>query len=322
MRRVRFDLDKLTEKEQQTWQRLVDAAEKAKTDYAKAMTEYAEGLRKDKAEFRPEIWRGFKEFFFENVFFNSCAYCEADVDAVYVGEAEHFRPKGEVTQREDGKEIVVRCLDGTPHPGYYWLAYDWRNIFPCCYKCNTYKGKGTQFPARRHASSPEAGDTPEALDAFETPLLLHPFRQDYYPEKFFVFNDLGGIEPKDNDEIADKTISVFDLKRGGLKRARKRQQRAAWNTFKKARDRAADDNTPLGDPLREFRNGQEPHSVAALQYVRRMIDLETRLNAQAFETPGPSEVATVGEDGAATGAEAGPADRHRRRRRGPPAPRR
>ena len=61
------------------------------------------------------------------------------------------------------------------HPGYYWLAYDWRNLLPSCIVCNEPKiingkkvGKHNRFPVvGAHALCAE--DTPN-----EQPLLLHP----------------------------------------------------------------------------------------------------------------------------------------------------
>jgi hypothetical protein len=276
MRRARFDPDELAGPDRLKWQRLVAAA---KTAESRLADDRRDGREHD---WRSNVWRGFKEFFFLNVFFGMCAYCESDVESVYVGDAEHYRPKGKVTQREGDREIEVTCPDGNPHPGYYWLAYDWRNILPSCYKCNTHFGKGTQFPARRHACSPDVGADPNALDAFEEPFLLHPFKPNYDPKKYLIFDNLGGIASKDEDEAAAITIDVFDLDRKGLNPKRIDQQKLAWDGFKKARERAAEDDSPLGDPLAEYRHGRRPHSIAALQHVARMIEREAQLNMEAL----------------------------------------
>jgi hypothetical protein len=29
------------------------------------------------------------------------------------------------------------------HPGYYWLAYEWTNLLPSCYDCNSFRRHGT-----------------------------------------------------------------------------------------------------------------------------------------------------------------------------------
>ena len=273
-----FDPDTLGQSDREEWFRLIAAATRA-----------ADALRLDRANgqdhsWRSEVWSKIKAFLLRVVFYEKCAYCESDIMTVYVGDAEHYRPKGSVTQRIGGKEMVVRCEAGHPHPGYYWLAYNWRNILPACYMCNTNHGKGAQFPAKKHACSPDVAEDPDVLDKIESPFLLHPLRADYKPSDHFIFDDFGGIEPRDGDELAEITIDVFDLRRAALRDRRMDQQKLAWDIFKKARDEAAESNGPLGDPLRYFREGRKPHSVAALQYVARMLDRESRLSAEAHET--------------------------------------
>ncbi len=84
----------------------------------------------------------------EALFCGKCAYCESKVVAQSHLEVEHFRPKKRVSDRP-------------AHPGYYWLAYEWTNLYLSCKLCNgryrdqptreepTYgeaKGKYDQFP--------------------------------------------------------------------------------------------------------------------------------------------------------------------------------
>jgi hypothetical protein len=277
LRRVIFDPEMLAGKPREDWDKLVTSAERAQ----EALIEDRRNGRKHK--WRPKVWKGFKEFLFDHVFFGMCAYCEGAVEAVYVGDAEHYRPKGEVTQRDaTGREVVVTSPDGTPHPGYYWLAYDWRNVLPSCYKCNTYRGKGTQFPAVRHAFSPGDGDDPEHLDIFEGPLLLQPFRDDYEPKRFFVFDDLGGVEPRAGSAAADVSIQVYDLKRGALRDRRLDSYTLAWNIFRDARERAIRNGESLADVMKDYKEGRKPHSAAVLMYIGRMIVAEERANAQVI----------------------------------------
>jgi hypothetical protein len=53
--------------------------------------------------------------------FGKCAFSEAKFvnDEAHV---EHFRPKGRVDTWPTGPSY---------YPGYYWLAYDWSNLFLC-----------------------------------------------------------------------------------------------------------------------------------------------------------------------------------------------
>jgi uncharacterized protein (TIGR02646 family) len=57
---------------------------------------------------------------------NKCCFCESSLHAQH-GDVEHFRPKGGWIQEEKDKLSEV---------GYYWLAYDWDNMFLACQKCN------------------------------------------------------------------------------------------------------------------------------------------------------------------------------------------
>src|SRR5215472_15296305 len=134
MRCVRFDPDALTGDDRLEWQDLVKAADRAKKQLEKDRLDPEKKHLdpKKRHKWRDNVWGDFKRFFFHKIFFGNCAYCEAHVIDVYVGDAEHYRPKGEVTQREakvtqrEGKveieisdvEIEVTCPDGSPHPGY------------------------------------------------------------------------------------------------------------------------------------------------------------------------------------------------------------
>ncbi len=57
---------------------------------------------------------------------NKCCFCESSLHAQH-GDVEHFRPKGGWVQEDEDKLSKV---------GYYWLAYDWDNLFLACQKCN------------------------------------------------------------------------------------------------------------------------------------------------------------------------------------------
>src|SRR5438876_929518 len=50
-----------------------------------------------------------------------CCYCEAEFEANYAGDVEHYRPKGTV----GAGRFRIR-------PGYYWLAYTWANLYYAC----------------------------------------------------------------------------------------------------------------------------------------------------------------------------------------------
>ena len=58
---------------------------------------------------------------------DKCCFCESNVKHGFHGDVEHFRPKGGVKQTAKGP---------LQKPGYYWLAYEWSNLFFSCQLCN------------------------------------------------------------------------------------------------------------------------------------------------------------------------------------------
>jgi uncharacterized protein (TIGR02646 family) len=64
-----------------------------------------------------------------------CCYCERWRDPKREPDIEHFRPKAGV-------------FGSKRHPGYWWLAYEWSNLFFSCKACNE-QYKKTNFPLRR-----------------------------------------------------------------------------------------------------------------------------------------------------------------------------
>ncbi len=145
--------------------------------------------RGEKPSFKQKLYRRKsikEEWFFSGSapFYGKCAYCETNIIAYQRGDVEHFRPKGAVADENDHPVVlldedgeIVRDINGQPklHPGYYWLAYDWRNLLPACSLCNQSStvdgekiGKHNRFPVvGRHAQQPEALE-------LEKPLLINP----------------------------------------------------------------------------------------------------------------------------------------------------
>ena len=111
-------------------------------------------------------------------FYGKCAYCEGRIGSTQPGDIEHYRPKGRVTH-ENRSPVMVTAKGGrkVPHPGYYWLAYEWTNLLYACSDCNRINtkqyggqpvGKGARFPVEgKHATEP-------GEEKKERPLLLNP----------------------------------------------------------------------------------------------------------------------------------------------------
>ncbi len=97
------------------------------------------------------------------------------------------------------------------HPGYYWLAYDWRNLLPTCWKCNTWHedktgekvGKGNRFPViGEHAENP-------GEEVNENPELINPMLED--PKNHIFMDTLGVIHGLPDSSKANTTITLFGL---------------------------------------------------------------------------------------------------------------
>jgi hypothetical protein len=153
------------------------------------------------------------------------------------------------------------------HPGYYWLAYDWRNLLPACGQCNSGSGKMNQFPIAAgcaHAPSHTAGRTPAALDAIERPRLLHPYS--HHPENFLRFGQDGTIAAAadDPEQLGQASIETYNLTRGDLNITRHEYQDKAWNEFLKA---LMNENPPEA-AMGKHERGETPYSLACVQYVK------------------------------------------------------
>jgi len=101
-----------------------------------------------------------------------CAFCESRFDHIGYGDVEHFRPKAGFKQRE---------TDKLKRPGYYWLAYDWANLFYSCQLCNQ-QFKRNLFPL---ADDRTRARSHVADIANEQPLLINPATHD--PAAFLGF---------------------------------------------------------------------------------------------------------------------------------------
>lgn len=153
----------------------------------------------------------------EELFHRKCAYCETPLPEVS-WDVEHFRPKG----------AVAECPE---HPGYYWLAYEWSNLYPSCEACNRRRrdlptwtdreegetaGKLTQFPLEDEAGR---AFSPDADLGRERPSLLDPCADQ--PEEYLLYTPHGEVEPASGDSRAAATIDILHLRRRRLRDRRK-----------------------------------------------------------------------------------------------------
>ncbi len=154
------------------------------------------------------------------LFHEKCAYCESKIAGVFDWEVEHFRPKG-------------RVAEDLNHPGYYWLAYEWENLYTGCTHCNQRRrDRGTWENPQAGASAgkldqfPLSDETKRAMDhtediAKEEPvrLLIDPCKDD--PETELIFDVMGDAQPINSGDRATSTISVLHLNRSDLSKNRR-----------------------------------------------------------------------------------------------------
>jgi uncharacterized protein (TIGR02646 family) len=107
------------------------------------------------AKYDSKIWRDDEvRLALYNYQNRKCCYCERPRDAKREPDIEHFRPKGAVSGSKK-------------HAGYWWLAYEWTNLFFACKTCNQ-EHKKTQFPLRRRS---KRATTPKSDLSKERPIL-------------------------------------------------------------------------------------------------------------------------------------------------------
>jgi uncharacterized protein (TIGR02646 family) len=172
------------------------------------------------------------------MFHGKCAYCESKITAIYNGDIEHFRPKGEINEVNPTK------------PGYFWLASDWDNLLfacPFCNQTNTHEfingnnveeavfGKLDHFPLDTETHRlkytngliylTDSATYKQAFDLEESErLLLNPCKDENI-EKYFKFDDGGAIISNDGltdfeEKKAQTSIFTFALHRLPLTIAR------------------------------------------------------------------------------------------------------
>jgi uncharacterized protein (TIGR02646 family) len=153
--------------------------------------------------FESNLRKGFLEYL--RILFNSkCAYCESLIKSnASPSQYDHFRPKNGA--RGFGKEFS--------NDHYWWLTYEWRNLYYCCQKCNQYKS--TWFPVEGKRIEVE---TPySSILENESNLIVDPCVDK--PEEHLFFREDGHT-----DFLSLKgrtTIEILKLNRSDLVYARK-----------------------------------------------------------------------------------------------------
>lgn len=214
-----------------------------------------------------------KEVYFNRAgpFGSKCAYCECRVTDLRDADIDHYRPVRRLTDENDNLVMITKA-DGrqVPHPGYYWLAYDWRNLLPSCKFCNGRTiaggkrvGKYCRFPvAASHAISP-------GEEAGEEPTLLHPVRDN--PEEHLTVDTKTGLV-KCLTGRGRVTADVLGLnERDGLPEERRKaidQVKALIGMILHSHD--PQEQQEAVNRIGAIRAGKETFSLAARSYLTQL----------------------------------------------------
>lgn len=171
--------------------------------YTKNNKAYDEG--KKKFNFDPNIY-GHKtvKAALKKAQHDKCCFCESKVTHISYGDVEHFRPKAGVRQKSGAS---------LERPGYYWLAYDWSNLFFSCQLCNQ-RYKENLFPLIKQGDRAKSHN--DDID-IENPIFINPAED---AEKFISFR-AEVIFAIDENPRGKETIKALGLDRDELNDMRK-----------------------------------------------------------------------------------------------------
>lgn len=210
-------------------------------------------------------------------FRGKCAYCEKLIATDQHGDMEHYRPKGAVKDKS-GRSIKITLNDlEQGHPGYYWLAYDWRNLLPSCQLCNQGNiRRGKTWTAGKRNYFPLVSEDDRAKkpgeEIHEQPLLINPTFED--PESFIGMQANGVLFAKDGQRGRGQTcIETFGLNYKGLREERERTYKDTLNLMALLLnfmiiDPNAASTKDMADRLERIKEGCEEFTVAARLAVK------------------------------------------------------
>lgn len=194
-----------------------------------------------------------------------CAFCESLFTHIAYGDIEHFRPKAGYRLHRGEKPLR--------RPGYYWLAYDWSNLFYSCQLCNQ-EFKENLFPLRDNRSRARSHRWNVAN---EQPLLIDPAAQD--PASFISFRGEYAFAVN-NCREGETTIEALGLNRAELVEAR-RDRLARLEELVLLRDLLREKAATAPDPA----YARQLRSVEATLQDSRNDQGQYAAMARAFLTP-------------------------------------
>lgn len=155
------------------------------------------------------------------------------------------------------------------HPGYYWLAYDWRNLLISCIKCNQLSkrkfGKGCRFPV-----VDKYAHTPEMINQ-EKPLLINPtsIASEDWPSKHLIINPDGSLQGL--TDRGKMCIQVFGLNlRDQLVAERKRAYREALLLQAQLKSDSIEEQQEAIQEIIVIKHGKKSYSIAQVEAVETL----------------------------------------------------
>jgi len=146
----------------------------------------------------------------KQIYHEKCAFCESYIKNNF-GDIEHFRPKNSSDKKTE------KCDKSY---SYYWLAFSWDNLLPCCSRCNGKKSNCFDIMGDRiKYDNEKLADLHDKMESYkeEKPKLLHPEYDSF--ESDIRFSKYGEIE-SDNERV-NYTVKICDLNSEKLKDSRK-----------------------------------------------------------------------------------------------------
>jgi uncharacterized protein (TIGR02646 family) len=133
---------------------------------------------------------------------HKCCFCESKVRHISDGDVEHFRPKARIRQARNAP---------LERPGYYWLAYEWSNLYFACQFCNQ-RNKQALFPLENPEARVRSHEQQDQL-VHEQPSFIDPGVDD--PEQLLGYRD-GEPYAIEGNRRAKTTLQELELGRAHL----------------------------------------------------------------------------------------------------------
>jgi uncharacterized protein (TIGR02646 family) len=153
---------------------------------------------------------------------DKCCFCESKIRHVSFGDVEHFRPKAACRSSADAPERK---------PGYYWLAYEWSNLYFACEQCNR-RHKRNLFPLEDESARVVSHHDAARLLA-ERPFYIDPGLDE--PEEHIGFRR-EYAKASAGSQRGTLTIDALGLNRGPLSSRRRDHRKLLLTLLRNVRN--------------------------------------------------------------------------------------